>query len=128
MTEILHFPSSLREMARKAMLETSGKPNNISESGMVETLPWAFMKQIPGQEPPPGQVSNFTDPPNLVITVAVVLSISSFLVSVAEGFRIESKVSSARSFTWDDYTSFLATVDAQKSTFSVNRAADLELG
>ncbi|ERF70932.1 hypothetical protein EPUS_06717 [Endocarpon pusillum Z07020] len=115
-------------MARKAMPEPSGKPNNISESGMVEALPWAFIQEIPGQEPPPGQVSNFTDPPNLVITVAVVLSISSFFVSVAEGFRIDAKVSSARSFTWDDYASFLATVDAHNSTSSVNHAADLELG
>lgn len=102
MTEVLRFPSLLREiMARKDMLESPGKPNNISESGMAEILPWTLMK-VPGQEPPPGQVSNFTDPPNLVITVAIVLCISSLFVSVAVGFRIESKVSSARSFTWDD--------------------------
>ena len=102
MTEILHFPSLLQEIARKGMLDPPEKPNNISGAGMVETLPWAFLNQTPSQAPPPGQVSNITDPPNLVITVAVVLSISSLFVSAAVGFRIDSKVSSARSFTWDD--------------------------
>lgn len=58
--------------------------------------------QLPGQAPPPGQVSNFIDPSNLIAEAAVTISISWFSVIVATGLRIYSKVSADKPFTADD--------------------------
>jgi hypothetical protein len=68
----------------------------------LEKLPLSVLGQTPGQVPPPGQVSNFVDPSNLVTQFAVTLAISWLSVIVAIGLRIHSKISSARPFTADD--------------------------
>lgn len=68
----------------------------------LENIPLAILEQLPGMPPPPGQVSNFVDPPSLLTAVVVVLTISSVLMVVAVGLRVYSKWSSARSFTLDD--------------------------
>jgi hypothetical protein len=75
---------------------------NVSELALVDKLPLALLEQTPGQLPPPGQASNFVDPPNLTITSAVVLAITSFLMAVAVALRICSKITSSRLFTLDD--------------------------
>lgn len=72
-----------------------------------ENLPLAILEQLPGMPPPPGQVSNFVDPPNLLTAVVVVLTISSILMIVAVGLRVYSKLNSARSFSLDDCGYFL---------------------
>lgn len=72
-----------------------------STAAATAKLPLSLLEQIPGQVPPPGQVPDFFDPPNLITTIAVVLAISPLFVIVAVGLRIYSKISSARSFTWD---------------------------
>lgn len=68
----------------------------------MEKLPLTFLEQIPTLSPPPGQVSNFVDPPNLIMTVAAVLAVTSLVMTMAVALRIYSKITSSRSFTWDD--------------------------
>jgi hypothetical protein len=75
---------------------------NASTAVIVDSLPVALLEQFPGLPPPPGEASNFIDPPNLVTAVAIVVGISSALMLTAVGLRIYSKVSSARVFAWDD--------------------------
>lgn len=75
----------------------------------LETIPLAILEQLPGMTPPPGQVSNFVDPPNLSVAVAVVLTICSVLMTVAVGLRVYSKLDSARSFSLDDCGSSFQT-------------------
>lgn len=72
---------------------------NPSTAQLVEHLPLAVLEQAPGLHPPPGQVSNFVDPPNLVTTTAVVISISTFFMIGAVGLRIYSKIISASPFS-----------------------------
>ena len=75
----------------------------------LDNLPLAILEQLPGMPPPPGQVSNFVDPPNLLTAVVVVITISSVLMMVAVGLRVYSKLNSARSFSLDDCGYFLFT-------------------
>jgi hypothetical protein len=75
---------------------------NFSAAAVIEQLPSALLEQMPAGTPPPGQVTNFIDPPNLLLTITSVLAISSFFVVLAVGLRFYSKLSSARPLTWDD--------------------------
>ncbi len=75
---------------------------NAFPSSALDKLPLAFLEMLPGMPPPPEQVSNFVDPPNLVTTVVIVITISLILTIAAVGLRLYSKVNSARSFSLDD--------------------------
>jgi hypothetical protein len=68
----------------------------------LASLPLAILERLPGMQPPPGQVSNFVDPPNLLAAVVAVITISSILMMVAVGLRVYSKLNSTRSFSLDD--------------------------
>ncbi len=67
-------------------------------------LPPHVLEGVPAMLPPPGQVSNFDGPRNFVKTAVIVVTISSFLMIVAVGLRVYSKITSARPFLWDDCT------------------------
>ncbi|ERF69952.1 hypothetical protein EPUS_05496 [Endocarpon pusillum Z07020] len=83
---------------------------NASTAALVGSLPVSFLEQLSGIPPPPGQMSNFVDPPNLIATTAVVVAISVFLMIIAVSLRVYSKQTSGRAFSWEDYTCFLAVV------------------
>ena len=72
------------------------------KAALVESLPMSFLEQLPGIPPPPGEVTNFMDPPNLLTTMSVVIEISSFLMVIAIRLRIYSKGSAERNFSWED--------------------------
>jgi hypothetical protein len=72
----------------------------------LASLPLAILERLPGMQPPPGQVSNFVDPPSLLAAVVAVITISSILMMVAVGLRVYSKLNSTRSFSLDDCVHF----------------------
>lgn len=61
-----------------------------------------FFENIPLMEPPPGQVSNFNNPPSQGIIAVVVGSICMGLVWPVFVLRIYAKVWVTRAFWWDD--------------------------
>jgi hypothetical protein len=74
----------------------------------LASLPPAILERLPGMPPPPGQVSNFVDPPALLTAVVAVITISAIFMMVAVGLRTYSKFNSARSFSLDDCGHFLS--------------------
>ncbi|KAF7512409.1 hypothetical protein GJ744_001344 [Endocarpon pusillum] len=65
---------------------------DTSDALLVDKLPVALLENIPGLSPPPGQISNFVDPPNLVKAVAIVVTITTLLILPAVGLRIYSNI------------------------------------
>lgn len=119
---------------------------NASTAALVGSLPVSFLEQLSGIPPPPGQTSNFVDPPNLITTTAVVVAISTFLMITAVSLRVYSKQTSGRAFSWEDCksnssrdrsqsamlmgladTCFLAVVIAYRQALAVNWELTLRL-
>jgi hypothetical protein len=77
------------------------------KAALVGSLPKSFLEQLPGIPPPPGEVTNFIDPPNLLTTMSVVIAVSSVFMVTAVGLRVYSKISTRRAFSWEDCELYL---------------------
>jgi hypothetical protein len=77
----------------------------------IEHLPLSVLERLPAQQPPAGEVSNFINPPNLFTAVLIAVVISGGLMLGAVILRIYSKITSGRSFGWDDCMSARTDVD-----------------